>query len=122
MANVNGIDLEEFIEETMHKVMNGVRKVTEKVGLQDENGNFIAGINIGRKDTSVDFDVALTVSQDAKGGGGLKIAVLVLEGTVTTATQSVHRIKFSVPVTFASQLESRDGSDRSYSPRARSVV
>ena len=69
MANVNGIDLEEFIEETMHKVMNGVRKVTEKVGLQDENGNFIAGINIGRKDTSVDFDVALTVSQDAKGGG-----------------------------------------------------
>ena len=103
MENGNNMGLEEFVEETIIEVMNGAKNAAKKVGLQSEDGTLIAGVNVRWAGSSVDFDVAVTVSQDAKGGGGLKIAVLGLQagGEMATATQSVHRIKFSVPVTFA---------------------
>ena len=110
MGNVNGIDLKEFVEETVRQVMNGVRNVTEEVMVASSEGSLVSGINVRGRDTSIDFDIALTVSQDAKGGGGFKIAVFGLEGTVTAATEFVHRIKISVPVTFPYTIgEYKDG-------------
>ena len=102
MENASSMGLEEFVEETVLEVMNGAKKAADKVSLQNEDGHIVAGVNVAWRPTSVDFDLAVTVSQDAKGGGGLKIAVLGLQvgGEMATETQSVHRIKFSIPVTF----------------------
>jgi|SRR3989344_4691639 len=99
------MELENFIKETLVGIKNGVRSANFEIAKAEgkELGKDIGAAFIFRpdeKDSSVVFDVAVTVSSESKkeGGGGIKIAIAKLGAGVseTSALQHVSRIKFSV--------------------------
>ena len=102
MENANGMGLEEFVQEALFEVVNGVHKAAEKVRMEHAKG-LRGALNTFLKSTSVDFDVAVTVSKDT--GGSLKLSVpgIGVGANMSGNIQSENRVKFSVPVTFASQ-------------------
>lgn len=107
MENTSGMDLPEFIGSTLWAIIGGVHQAAEFIASRGHPAGVHGAINPLLKDSTVDFDVAVTVSQSKEGGGGFKVAVfgagVDAKGVVSDATQIVHRIKFSVPVTLASQ-------------------
>jgi hypothetical protein len=98
------MDLETFIAETLRQIVKGVRTAQEH---DDCKGAFInPSPSPGqghRLVKPIEFDVALTVTEgsEKQGKGGIGIAsVLGIGGQAssTTASTSVSRIKFEVPV------------------------
>jgi len=108
------VDLDEFIKLILSQIIKGVEeasakskdKVAPKIGEGDDD------LKILRTDAThgshgvflVDFDVALMASDKSKTGGsaGARVYVATLEGkkSKTTEASSVHRVKFSVPISY----------------------
>jgi len=98
------MDIKEFIAETLDQVTSSIESNssslnTNKIATYESakirnvtpvNGGFI---------TSVEFDVAVTESSSKDGGAKLSIAgVGSLGGDLATGSQTVSRIKFTVPL------------------------
>ena len=119
------VSLKDFVSQTLRAILDGVMEVQK-----DQNvGKYIAPWGIGSVEyppdsgvvrkgpfttTVVKFDVAVTaeLSDFAKAGGGLKIAVFDLGAHGETGSKNVttNRIQFSVPVA----LPAGDGYLASY--------
>lgn len=115
------MELETFITETIKSIINGVTKANE---FAKENGAMVNPLS-GSHDsvsetrmfnetenrwntvTKVDFDVAVTASneENTKIGGGLKIQVLNMGASAANniTSQTSSRIKFDVNITLPHQ-------------------
>ena len=118
------MELNEFISGTLQSIITAIN---ESKDFAESNGaiinpiimehNFNANPTIFRKDgkdgklslTKIDFDIAVTVSNEegSKVGGGIKIQVLNLgaSSTNTETNQTTSRIKFSINVALPHQGE-----------------
>jgi len=110
------MNLDEFIKLTLSQIIKGVEeassqskgKVAPKIGIGDVDPKIL------RTDAThghhgvflVEFDVALTASDKSEvgGSGGARVYVLTIQGekSKTSESSSVHRIKFSVPISYQS--------------------
>ena len=99
------MDLDTFIVETLRQIVKGVKEAQQH---DDCKGALINPVNArgGGATTQVainpiDFDVALTVSQENAKEGKASIGLACLgiggQGKATTASSCVSRVKFSVP-------------------------
>lgn len=112
--------IKDFITESLKEIAEGIRQAQDEVhaiinpGRLDEvdqktpdhNSKFlIANKTMGRLAQVVDFDVAVTVSEEStrEGGTGLMVVGIGLgiKGGNNVSTSSVSRIKFSIPVVFS---------------------
>ncbi len=110
------MELKDFIAQTLVEIVNGVSSAQQTLGAE---GQFINPEHAQHGDSqkkgvqfaygwspieSVDFDVAVTASDTA--GTGAKIGVTSgiinasLGGKGEKSTESVNRIKFSIPVCY----------------------
>jgi hypothetical protein len=115
------MDLDEFIKLTLSQIIKGVEeasviskgRVAPKIGMGDDDPKIL------RTDPThghhgvflVDFDVELMASDKSEtgGGAGARIYVATLEGKKSKTTESglVHRIKFSVPISYQASEEKK---------------
>ena len=115
------MELSEFVANTLLQICQGVATAHQK--LQPDHGEINPPVNStslrgsglfdgpnAQDDTAicpVHFDIALTVAQENRGGGGAKIQVVAIkvgaEAAVSSSTSSVHRVQFAVPVQFPSK-------------------
>ncbi len=107
-----GIQLEEFVAETISQVIRGVAAAIEEADKQDAKVNPRTGpsqATKGRWDMvtgtpiqEIEFDVAVTTSGVAKTKGRIEVFVgpvaLSSTGQSDAATQAVSRVKFCVPI------------------------
>ena len=56
----------------------------------------VAGTNVRLE--HMEFDVAVTVSDERSGGGKIGVSVVGLEGTKSTSEQTSNRLRFKVPL------------------------
>jgi len=112
------MDLEQFVFETLGQIVTGVEKAQDKYAkLQGSQINpdlhlgrnrgmapAISTDQYGAEIERVEFDVALTISESKETGGGGGIKVLSLGADLKHAqikeTNTVSRVRFSVPVAF----------------------
>ncbi len=99
------MDIKEFIEETLNQITGSVESNPSSLNSNDlatydkNSAKGVATIVDGGFITSVEFDVAVTESSSKDGGAKLSIAgVGSLGGDLATGSQTVSRIKFSVPL------------------------
>ena len=99
------MELEEFVARTLEQLVQGVRKAQQKVLSLGAAINPSSEIHSGgaiNEPRRIDFDVAVTASEEDSAGGTAKfsIKVLSLEGGAgaTTSNSTVSRIKFNIPV------------------------
>ena len=113
---LTAINLDEFIKLTLSQIIKGVEeasaqskgKVAPKIGEGEDDPKIL------RTDAThgahgvflVEFDVALMASDKSEGSGsaGVRVYVVTAKGekSKTTESSSVHRIKFSVPISYQS--------------------
>jgi len=112
------MDLEEFVFVTLGQILSGVEKAQDKYGKltgpqisPDFHHGGSRGMapatltdQYGAEIERVEFDVALTISESKKTGGGGGIKVFSLGADLKHAqikeTNTVSRVRFSVPVAF----------------------
>lgn len=86
------MDLKDFVSTTIADVLNGVKESKE---LSGKTVQLIPGVNNG-----IQFDVAVTVSEEKTSGGkaGVKVVGIGGEGAHerTVSKETVSRIKFTV--------------------------
>ncbi len=117
IANIN---IEDFVSEVLQQLINGVKKAQQHA---KDNGAHINSDRIKRVATTndlrmsnqmldvivqeVEFDVAVSVSNQGnlKGGMGLVVPVLGIgyQAEKETTNATVSRIKFKIPVAFPTQ-------------------
>jgi hypothetical protein len=103
------VDLDEFIKLTLGQIIKGVQEtraesqgmVAPKIGKGDDDSKIL------RSDAThgehgvflAEFDVALMASDNSEtvGSAGARVYVATVEATQSS---SVHRIKFSVPISY----------------------
>ena len=111
MENPSDMSLPDFIGSTLWAIIGGVHQAAEFIAKRGHPAGVRGAVNPLLRDSTVDFDVAVTVSQSTEGGGGFKVSVFGsgadAKASMSAETQIVHRIKFSVPVTLASKLSGR---------------
>jgi len=98
------MNLQEFVTESLKQIMAGVadaQKDSTSTGrINPPSGPFVPV-------KEIEFDVAVTVSQEqgAKGGIGIFVGAVGIgaQGKAQSANTSVSRIKFSVPVQLPNQ-------------------
>jgi hypothetical protein len=119
------VSLKDFVSQTLRDILDGVMDVQKDANL----GKHIAPWGIGSVEypsesgavrkgpftaTVVKFDVAVTaeLTDSAKAGSGLKIAVFDfgVQGEIGSKNVATNRIQFSVPVS----LPAGDGDPASY--------
>ena|ERR1700676_2016079 len=108
------MNLDEFIKLTLSQIIKGVDgaslesrgKIAPEIGMGDADPKIL------RTDAThghhgvflVEFDVAVTATDRSNiaGGGGAAIYVLTVKAETSTTAElgSIHRIKFSVPITY----------------------
>jgi hypothetical protein len=98
------MDIKEFIAETLNQITDSVESNssslnTDKLAVH-ENSKVKDVVTVsGGFITSVVFDVAVTESSTKDGGAKLSIAGIgSLGGDLATGSQTVSRIKFTVPL------------------------
>jgi hypothetical protein len=98
------MDIKEFIAETLNQITDSVESNssslnTDKLAV-NENSKVKDVVTVrGGFITSVVFDVAVTESSTKDGGAKLSIAGIgSLGGDLATGSQTVSRIKFTVPL------------------------
>jgi len=100
------MDLQQFVAQTLVQIANGVKNAQEHV---KSAGGIVNPLRASDQDpimspntSFIEFDVALTVTEgsDSKGGIGIFVADIGLgaQGRSRSATESVSRIKFKVPM------------------------
>ena len=114
------INLEDFVSEVLQQLINGVKKAQQHA---KENGAHINSDHIKRDFNAndlritnefskvlvqeVEFDVAVSVSNQGnlKGGMGLVVPVLAIgyQAEKETVNSTVSRVKFKIPVAFPPQ-------------------
>ncbi|MBN2183591.1 MAG: hypothetical protein JW715_16900 [Sedimentisphaerales bacterium] len=111
--------INEFITKSLKGIADGVANAQEEANaivnpgridevdqkVNDHDGKFlIANKTMGRLAQVVDFDLAVTVSEESTREGGVGLMVvgmdLGIKGKRNISTSSVSRIKFSIPVVF----------------------
>ena len=103
----SGMDLREFVRDVLLDIVRGVHEAADTVKTEHESGDRRGAINpMSEANTNdVEFDVVISVSTSL--GGGLNVSVPIIEagfgGSADHAKQRTSRVKFSVPVAFASQ-------------------
>ena len=104
MKTGKGMGLRKFVQDVLVEVITGVHEAAEHVRTQHVADLGLRGaVNTEEERSEVQFDVAVTVSYGGKGEVGLHVPFVGSKGEVSAAKQSVNRVKFSVPVAFASQ-------------------
>ena len=109
------MQLKEFVTETVTQIVEGVREAQEKTGGDSinpplstsaetlESKGYRVSVH-GRTVQNVEFDVVVMVDEaaQAKVGAGLFVAAIGLgaKGGVETRDASVHRIRFTVPISY----------------------
>src|SRR5258706_11064022 len=99
------MELENFIKETLIAIKKGVRGANVELAKfeggelgKDQQAMFI--FRPDEKDSSIKFDVAITVSSENKagGGGGIRIAIAKLGAEISesSALEHVSRIQFTL--------------------------
>ena len=100
------MDLQSFVAVTLKQLIGAVKEAQQ---FAKENNARVFPDNSGGKQAatgqtveSVEFDVAVTVTEgsEKKGGLGVVIAALTIGGTGQTSMSSstISRLKFSIPV------------------------
>jgi len=117
--NLNSMNLQDFITETLFQISEGVKNakhkiedtqlqinpyLTERLDGMSSNSDFI-GIGEGKKLIQiVNFDISVTAEEDTEKGGDVKIASSVINigifGRKKHIEQNVSKIKFSIPISF----------------------
>lgn len=122
------MQLDEFVKATIMQVVKGVSDA------QEEAAEFGAVVNPRelegkgrRKETSIAFDVALTVTgtNSEEVGGKLTVAsILSLGGKVTEsdARQETSRIQFDVAVSLPSEDRKKTGVSKAAVARSRGLT
>ena len=104
------MDLKSFVSETLLQVLDGVREAQEKHGGGLWYGRVSPQFELSESTdsrsvtpiTAVNFDVAITVSDDVGKKGGIAVVggfiSVGAQGESKNTNQSVSRITFTVPV------------------------
>ena len=102
------MELQEFIAKTLVDIKTGVSEANKtlaelegkKMGVDAHPYFAIEPHGRDKKEGYINFDIAVTVTQETKttGGGGIKIAVASLGGEISDSgsQESISRIKFHV--------------------------
>jgi hypothetical protein len=107
-----GIDLEEFVAETILAVFRGVRSAADRASQIDTSA--VVNLRGERQEHAaaedLSFDIALTASEPAVDGKGASPKVKVLFASDAARSQNgaisnVSRIRFKVPVSLPSRTE-----------------
>lgn len=112
------MELREFITQTLVQIQQGVQDAIEQQDAAKTNGiiNPVFSMN-GRPGRDhlqkVEFDVAVTATDKASGGGkaGIKVFSVELggEGAKGTEHSVASRVKFTIPVVPPSQVQTERG-------------
>ncbi len=107
------MDLKEFTKETLLQIVQGVNEANSE--LEHHNAYipnrtaktatrvFVENERYEADAIEVDFDVAVTATETegTKGGGGIKVAQILLggiEASSNTENQSISRVKYKIPL------------------------
>jgi hypothetical protein len=97
------MDLEQFVQITLEQIIRGVKGAHLCAAEQ------AASINSSGTSQVIEFDVAVTTTEDGqkKGAAGLLVLGMGIGGQITSGTSasSISRVKFSVPVNLPVQLK-----------------
>ena len=100
-----GMDLKKFVKDVILEVIRGVNEAADNVR-EAHSAEALRGAVNPRSDAAtrdIEFDVALTVSRKQGAKLGIRVPVVSADGSVDHGEQRTNRVKFSVPVAFASQ-------------------
>ncbi|WP_196140523.1 hypothetical protein [Aliikangiella sp. G2MR2-5] len=106
------MDIKEFIVETLNQITDSVENNSsslnpDKLAVHENNKVKNVVTVSGGFITNVEFDVAVTESSNKDGGAKLSIAGIgSLGGDLATGSQTVSRIKFTVPLHLRPNQES----------------
>ena len=99
------MELQKFISESIKQICFGIREAQKEVS--DEIGNFpiapafIEGKAVYTKQQDIEFDIAITVTEDNKLNASGGVNIKVLDGSAkkekSEKTENIHRINFKVP-------------------------
>jgi hypothetical protein len=122
---IRTVKLDQFVEETLLEVMRGVHRAKHAAGHAKGVASGLSAVPAFKiapmfiKELGalpyvtheVEFDVAVTVTEqvDTGGKGGVNLGVIQVAGTGSSVTgeTSTHRIRFKVPVTFDGEPDQR---------------
>ena len=116
------IKLEDFISETIQGFVNGVEDAREKI--KERGATIVVDLVSGDipknqlRDRggflvqNIEFDIALTVEKGSTKEGIVGVMAGIFgagaKGTNTMENQSLHRIKFAIPIQFYSSSKAKD--------------
>lgn len=106
------MELKEFVTQAIVDVVQGVEEARKQLGenysigtsfhnrianlpsqvLQDHNGNIYAVMA---------FDIAVTTSDEAKGGGGISVMAFGAKGEISGKSETASRVSFSTIAKFS---------------------
>ena len=101
-----GMNLKEFVEETLSEILDGVRAAQKKEGGSTvgaltsaafKHVNLVELGGIGYL-AIIEFDVSVAAETAAGGKGGLRVMSIGVEGGGEHKSSETSRVKFSVPV------------------------
>jgi|SRR5579871_3843503 len=104
------IDLKSFVADALVEIAEGVVIAQEKV--RPHGATLVE--NSQDQKLSVDFDIAVTASSSADGGGGVKLWLLNAGAKAATKDESVHRLRFTLPLSLRLDPEALKRSTREY--------
>ena len=97
------MNLQEFIEETLVEITQGIRAANEKLNTNDSSLYAQYVLKDSKDDSSnslINFDVAITTKREGKGEAKSKFKLFVagadLSASGSIANEKVSRVKFSV--------------------------
>ncbi len=104
------MDLKSFIKETLTQIIEGIDEARAVEGADGiASGRHVKQLNTapgvmqdasGALYTAIDFDVAVTAIDGNEVGGGLRVAVAGIGAKKTSESQTVSRVKFTIPMRF----------------------
>ena len=101
----SGMDLREFVQDVLFDIIEGVHEAADRVRdahtARELRGAVNPRSNSATRD--VEFDVALTVSKKNDAELGVRVPLLSAGGNRERTEQLTSRVKFTVPIAFASQ-------------------
>ena len=100
------MDLAEFVRTTLEQISKGVAEAAPEVksagGLMNPLSPYRPDRYKDARAHAVEFDVAVTVQEDATTGAKGKLSIVALEisggGEISSANTTVNRIRFKVPM------------------------
>ena len=106
------MNLEEFISDTLTQIIRGVKKADEQAKVANDGGRVNPAVmdpgnktrtavfgNLYQTTEMVEFDIALSVTNEKTGSGKVGILhIASVGGEASSTNMSVSRVKFKVPV------------------------